>query len=498
MTSSRLPVLVGVAQHRWRDLDPITCPDVTVRAAAVARAAADDTGVGHRAISQVDAWVHVVGWEADNPVDLIARTAGARVANCWSSGSGGEVGVVAANWAARAIGRGELDSVVVTGGTDYRTRELAQRRAVAYASPTGGMGSCDVLVKGKPASTEIEQAHGMAMPISVYPIFENALRAKRGLSIIEHRRRMGALMSSFTAVAATNQYAWFPELRSADDLTTVTADNRMIGFPYTKRLNAILNVDLNAAFVMMSAERARSLGIAEDRWVYWWGGDSADEQAYFPSTRPDLAACPSMQCSHRGALHEAGVGIDDIAMFDFYSCFPVAVEMACAMLGLDEADSRRFTLTGGLPYAGGPGSAYTLHSLAAMVERVREEPAARALVTGNGMFLTKHAASVWSGRPKPDRFTGTPPERGTSLPQHAVEVAFEPTGHATIDGYTVMHDRTATPERGIVVGRLDDGRRFVANIFDTAALHALEEREGVGRTGHVRRGEGVTNLFDLT
>ena len=36
-----------------------------------------------------------------------------------------------------------------------------------------------------------------------------------------------------------------------------------------------------------------------------------------------------MQDSHRRALHEAGTGVDDVAMFDFYSCFPVAVEMAC-------------------------------------------------------------------------------------------------------------------------------------------------------------------------
>ena len=76
---ARTPVLVGAAQHRWRGLDPATAPDIAVRAAAVARAAADDTGVGHRAIARVDAWVHVVGWETGNPIDLIARVAGSQV-----------------------------------------------------------------------------------------------------------------------------------------------------------------------------------------------------------------------------------------------------------------------------------------------------------------------------------------------------------------------------------------------------------------------------------
>ena len=44
------------------------------------------------------------------------------------------------------------------------------------------------------------------------------------------------------------------------------------------------------------------------------------------------------------------------------------------MLGIDIDDPRGFTVTGGLPYAGGPGSAYTLHSLATMAERLRERP----------------------------------------------------------------------------------------------------------------------------
>jgi acetyl-CoA C-acetyltransferase len=497
MNHERRPVIVGVAQHRWRAIDPAAGPDVATRAAAVARAAADDTGVGHQAIAHVDAWIHTVGWDAANPIDLIATAAGAEVRHCWSSGSGGEVGVAAANWAARAIIAGELDSVVVTGGTDFRTRARAERLGIAYAPPSGGVGAFDVLVKGKPASSDPELAHDMALPIHVYPIFENALRAARGLSMDEHRERMGALMSSFTAVAAGNPHAWFPTYRSPDELTTPTADNRMIGFPYTKRLNAILDVDLNAAFIMMSAARAAALGIASDRWVHWWGGASADEQAYHPSTRPDLAACPAMQHSHRGALHEAGLGVDDIAMFDFYSCFPVAVEMACEMLGLDERDPRRFTLTGGLPYAGGPGSAYTLHSLAAMVDRVRARPDDTALVTGNGMFLSKHASSVWSGHPRLGASVGTPPHAGTSLPQVPLPVDEAPVGRGTIDGYTVLHDRAGEPARGLAVGHLASGHRFVAHIIEPEALVALEQHEGVGRAGEVHRGEGI-NLLELT
>ena len=98
----------------------------------------------------------------------------------------------------------------------------------------GGEGTPTPLGKSLPGSTELEQSYGLAMPTDIYPLFENALRASRGLDLEEHRARMGALMSPFTDVAAANPYAWFPTARSAEELITETPTNRMIGFPYTK------------------------------------------------------------------------------------------------------------------------------------------------------------------------------------------------------------------------------------------------------------------------
>ena len=101
-----------------------------------------------------------------------------------------------------------------------------------------------------------------------------------------------------------------------------------------------------------------------------------------------------MKDTHLSAPGNADVEVGQMNYFDFYSCFPIAVEMACEMLGLDVKDSRGFTVTGGLPYAGGPASAYTLHSLAEMVVKLRKERGSKGLVTGNGWYLTKHSAAV--------------------------------------------------------------------------------------------------------
>ena len=256
-----------------------------------------------------------------------------------------------------------------------------------------------------------------------------------------------ASLAPFTGVAAANPYAWFPRRRSAEEITTPSADNRLIGFPYTKYLNAVIATDQAASIVMMSAARARSLGVprrAVD--VTRWGGHQAAEQAYMVSERPDLGACPAMQDSSRSALHNGGVGLDRVDIFDFYSCFPVAVEMACDMLGLDESDDRGFTVTGGLPCHGGPGS--RLHPALAGDNGPTASPTAGGdrLVTGNG--TTSPPAARRSGRDRPNRPNPPAPTGGRAiLAQQPLPVVESADGPCRVDSYTVMHDRASRQGR---------------------------------------------------
>jgi acetyl-CoA C-acetyltransferase len=299
-------------------------------------------------------------------------------------------------------------------------------------------------------------------------------------------------------VAARNPHAWFPTARTAEELVTATDDNRMVCFPYTKRLNAILQVDQAAAILITSSGEARRLGIPQDQQVHWWGGGAADEPAYFVSTRPSIADAPGMADSHHGALRSAGVDVDEIAAFDFYSCFPAAVEMAMKVLGIGIDDRRDLTVTGGLPYAGGPGSGYTIHSLAAMTERLRTAPDEIAMVTGNGMYVSKHSASILSIRPPR---AGMPPSAtDAELPSARMQTEPLPvvrrSGRGTVDSYTVMHDRTGLPYKGAVIGRFDDGSRFVAETPSSVEfLEQFEAAEQVGATGAVRE-DGAALTFD--
>ena len=61
----------------------------------------------------------------------------------------------------------------------------------------------------------------------------------------------------------------------------------------------------------------------------------------------------------------------------------------------------------------------------------------------------------------------------------------------------MLHDRDGSPIRGIVVGCLPDGERFIANTpNDRGLFDALTSEEGIGRPGRVTN-EGDANTFVL-
>ncbi len=498
MDDDRRPVLVGVAQLVQRDVELAQAQEPVAMLERVVRDAARDAGVGDAALRALDtvALVDGVGWRPRNGPRLLSERIGARPRRELVSALGGEMPVRVLNGLAREIGAGRARLALLAGSHHLRTLRRAQKARAKLHWATGGEGSPERIGVNLRGSTKAEAAYGLAMPSDIYPIFENALRARRGISLAEHRGRLGRLMSRFTEVAAKNPYAWFPIARSAEEIATPSAGNRMIAFPYTKYMNAVMETDQAAALLLASAAAARELGIPEDRWVHWWGGAEGHEAAWYPSERPDFAACDSLRDVANAALAEAGTPLESISCFDFYSCFPAAVEMACEMLGVAPDDPRGLTVTGGLPYAGGPGNGYTLHAVAAMVERLRREPGARGLVTGNGWYLTKHSALVLASAPR-ERGPLAPAPPTPSPEISEATAATEPAeGPADVEAYTVLYDRDGAAKRGIVLGSSLAGRRFVANTPDERAfLEAFVAVENVGRRGRVRPVDGQ-NLFE--
>jgi len=497
VTDARTPILIGVGQLTQRDVEPTRALEPVAMMEAAARIAAEDAGAGDRLLRAVDrvAAVNVFCFPYGNVPRLLAERVGAHPVEELYTTIGGNTPQWLVNLMAARITAGEADVVLLAGAEAMRT--LAQARRARVRLPWGGGdGTPTVLGDARDGTSPHEVTHGLALPTVVYPLFDNAIRARRGWSIDEHRRRLGRLCSRLAAAAAEHPHAWFRERRSPDEIATVSPDNRMIAFPYPKLMNAIIEVDQAAAVIMTSVERARALGIAPSRWVYLHGAADAHDH-WLVSERVDYARSPAIRAAGRAALEAAGMSIDDVDLFDLYSCFPCAVQIARDMLGIPEDDPRPLTVTGGLPYFGGPGNNYSMHGIASMCDRLREAPGATGLVTALGWYVTKHAIGVYGT---------TPPSRPwTTVDAAAIQATIdsephpalveEPQGSGTIETYTVVYDREGEPVRGVVVGRLDDGRRFLANTpSDRALLESLTREEAVGRRGRVDS-DGDANRF---
>ncbi len=277
------------------------------------------------------------------------------------------------NTTAGEIQRGEVDLVILTGAEASRSRLRARKAGIdlPWTVAADDVAPDRVLGEDLQMNHPGEIARRIAAPVQIYPMFETAIRAAVGESVDEHQTKIATLWAGFSAVAADNEYAWIREAKSAEQIATAGPTNRMIGFPYPKLMNSNNDVDQGAALIMCSAAKAIELGVPRDRWVFVHAGSDCHEHA-FVSERWDFADTPAIRAGGRAALDLAGVGIDDIGIVDLYSCFPAAVQLGAASLGLSL--DRQFTRTGGLSFAGGPWNNYVMHAIATVVADVRNAP----------------------------------------------------------------------------------------------------------------------------
>jgi acetyl-CoA C-acetyltransferase len=485
-------VLVGVGQvleRPDRDVPVTDRPEPVTLMARALEAAAADCGpgqVGRRLLEQAGSLrvMTPLSWEYADPSSLVAAAVGIAPAERAVSAIGGNSPQTIAATTAAEIAAGQLEVVLLVGAECTWTRVAARRDPdrpllpwtiqPADTPPPVVLGSTRVPV------TDTERARGLDRPRNVFPLFENALRAASGEGIAAHQARIARLWARFSEVAAANPHAWTRRASTAEEIAADTDDNRMIAFPYRKRMNANDRVDMGAALVLCSLERARAAGVPEEKMVFPLAAADAHDH-WFLTHRRDLHSSPAIALAGDAVLDAAGLGIDDVAHLDLYSCFPCAVQMAAAALGVDLEDpSRPPTVTGGLGFAGGPGNNYVTHSLATMADRLRRHPGTVGLVTGLGWYATKHAVGLWGTEPPAGGFRRLEPQEAVdALPQRAPAADAE--GEATVETYTVVHDREGRPELGILAVLDDEGRRGWANVTHAEALAELEVTEGCGR-----------------
>jgi acetyl-CoA C-acetyltransferase len=495
----RTPILVGVGQVA----DPIDSPDYHRWSAVDLAAAAAATALGDAGLpaDMVDTIAGVRQFEISTPVATaplgrsdnypraVAKRLSADPGRAVLEVAGGQAPQHLITEFAKAIARGEAGTVLIFGSEAISTtRAFTGKDDAPDFSETVG-GQLEDRGFGLEGLAEPEQIeHGLVDGPSQYALLENARRSRTGRSRDEYAREMGELFAPFSAVAATNPYAAAQARRSADELVTVTERNRMIADPYPRFIVARDQVNQGAAVVLTSVGAARAAGVPESSWVFLHG--YADHREKNLLDRADLSRSPASVHAAAMAIERAGIGVNDLATIDLYSCFAIAVLNICDGLGLPADDPRGLTLTGGLPFFGGAGNNYSMHAVAETVRRVRAESGTLGFVGANGGVLSKYSAAVYSCAPRPWTDWSDAAAQAELDAVAGPAVAATPSGPATVETYTVKYGRAGAA--GVVIGRCRDGSRFVATTVpgDDETVAALLTENVFGLDIHVASSQG--------
>jgi acetyl-CoA C-acetyltransferase len=418
-----------------------------------------------------------------NPPKAVANRLAAAPRQLLYTHSGGNMPQYLVNRFAEEIAGGETELALICGAELLRSTQNARKAGLKIDHTEDPGGEPTRIGDNRFGFSDEEARHELRAAIHFYPLLENAIRGGLKRDVASHMAAMGRLFERLAAVAKDNPLATRREGYSAERLATISDDNRWICFPYPRLMNSNAIIDQSAAVLMTSVEKAREWGIPPERWVFLHGcADGTD--TWVVSERERLDASPAIRGCARIALDMAGKTVADVAAFDLYSCFPSAVEVAMREIGLPDDDPRPISVTGGLPFFGGPGNNYVTHSIAEMMNVVRKKPGSFGMVTANGNYLTKHSAGLYSTEPTRGPWRRQDPKKFQSeLDQRPKQrVNTTPAGAGTIETYCVAYGKDA-PEKAYVFGRLDgSGDRFVAMASNDPALLAdMSAREQLGR-----------------
>ena len=494
MTNSneaRIPVIIGVGQINDRPKDDADGLDTLQLMKAALERADKDAGGGW--LARIDALdvVDQMSWPTMTwpPLEKIAPALTAALGISpkhlgQTPDPSGDGPVRLLNEAANRIASGEAQICAVVGGEALRT---GGRRAAAAAQKEAERKAAapqpEAARQEKPKQEKKEflrevsrrnfkpllAKYGLIAPTDIYPLYENATRAKWGQSLAEANLESARIWAGMSEAGAENPDAWLPKRYTAEEILTPSADNRPISFPYNKLMVANNVVNQGAAVIVTSLAIAKQAGIPESRVVYIGRGAASHESDDFLA-RDRYDHSPGMQVSLTRTLELNGLRTEDLDYVEFYSCFPCIPKLARRYIGLPVG--KRMSVYGGLTFGGAPIGNCMTHAAAVMTLRLREK-GTHGLLFGNGGFATHNHSLVLTRRP----VDGTPAPYDYQADSDAKRgpvptLVADYTGPAKLETYVVPYDRNGNARFAIVLALNPAGERVLCRV-------PVEDKEGL-------------------
>lgn len=470
--SDNTPVLIGIGVVQQRQDDPRDAKSALQLMVDACHRAATDAGCAEL-LTQANSIAVPKGiWPYTDPARQIALAIQARNAHSIFA----DIGILqqsVMNNACLAIQRGEQEIAVVAGG-EAKYRDLcAQKQGIDLASDADTTLVPDTsLTPDAEMMSDIEMARGLMMPVEFYALMENAMRYRDGQSIEQHRAELGELYSRFSHVAASNPDAWSQQAYTPEEISNAQPTNRMLAFPYTKRMNTQWNVDQACALIFCSAGKARSLKIPEQHWVYPLSSSESEHMTLL-SERESMDRSFGAKLAGEKALALAKLNSKDIDLLELYSCFPAAVKIYARELNISL--ERALVVTGCMAFAGGPLNNFVLQATAKMGQQLRAGVGKTGMISCVSGLLTKQAFAIWSSEANASGFQYADVSEAARDAITLKPLQDNYQGPATIASYTVK-----TGHGLIAVCDTPDGHRAIATSNEQSLLTHAQQQEFCG------------------
>ncbi len=490
LSPDRVPVIVGIGEITDRPKEIIDgLEPLALLVEALKRAEADSCTKLLDAIDSLDV-VNFLSWRYRDPEKLLSSRLGIRPKHAYYGPVGGESPIRYLHEAAKRIARGECSVAAVCGAEAQSTATRAERAGISLPW-TPFAHDVEEPKRGaafqKPAAVKL----GVFRPVTVYPFYEAATSAHWSQTPREAMAESGALWSRYSQVASENPNAWLKRHFTPEEITTPSADNRLIAWPYTKLMVANPTVNMGGALVMTSLAKAHAAGIPDHKLIHILGGASAEEPRDYLE-RDQFTESHAQNAVLRATMDLVGGKAEAFDALELYSCFPCVPKMARRTLAL--GPDVKPTVAGGLTFFGAPLNTYMTHAACAMVRRLRSG-ASLGLLYGQGGFVTKHHALVLSRHAPPEPLAQETSVQNEADRRRGPVPAFvtEASGPATVESFTAIYSRDNAVEQGVVMLRTSDNARALARVPATdrrTLAHLLNmERSPVGSPGAVIRAD---------
>ena len=388
------------------------------------------------------------------------------------------------NSACNRIINGEINGSLVLGGESRYKMLRASIENEEYVETPLNKNPDNYIKAPNELQLDVEEQELGLMAVGYYAILESAFRAASRIKINEHNDFIANLYAHFSKIAAKNNDGWIEKSLKKSEILKESKKNPAQAYPYNKYHCTSWNVNQSAAIIICSEEVADKLSVPFEKRVYPL---VSVENNHMIATlqRPNLIKPFGMKLASEYILQICKKNNLNIDFYDLYSCFPVAIEMFAKSLQLKDLNNS--SITGAMPFAGGPINSFVLHSTAKLISRIREEQKGIGIITGVSGMMTKQSYALWSKNPVID-FIYKDFTNEANSKEIPIELSNDVNGDGTIIGYTVIKKDFS---KAVIYLNTTDNKRKLITSSDKTIIKSMESEEWVGKKVYFKRDQLV-------